>query len=218
MEKSLNSYPLWKRLLFSTAILESRPTKRIVYVAVMAALCMVSNCFFSFSFFDVQFSLTIFVSLLTGAILGPIFGFCASFIGDFVGYVYNNWGYMYMPWAGLSTATFSLLAGICFNVVISDKRWVLYVKMAILAVVSLLVCTVAISSTGFYFYNKAMGFTTAVVEYVSKTFGSGVSYWGYVAYRLIFKGQIINSLVNYALLFASVPLLNSIKPLKLHLR
>ena len=107
---------------------------------------------------------------------------------------------------------------ICFNVVISDKRWVLYVKMAILAVVSLLVCTVAISSTGFYFYNKAMGFTTAVVEYVSKTFGSGVSYWGYVAYRLIFKGQIINSLVNYALLFASVPLLNSIKPLKLHLR
>ena len=117
-----------------------------------------------------------------------------------------------------STATFALLSGVFVEFLPLRFTGGLQVRMALACVVSFLVCTILINSTGFYYYNNAMGFSTAVVEYVSKTFGSGVSYWGYVAYRLIFKGQIINSLVNYALLFASVPLLNSIRPLKLHLR
>lgn len=218
MEKSINVYPLWKRLLFSKTMLDARPTQRVVYIAVMAALCMIANCFFSFSFYDVQFSLTIFGSMITGAILGPIFGFAAAFIGDTVGYIYNSWGYVYMPWTGLATAMFAFLAGVCFSIVITDKKWVLFVKMAVLAIVSLIVCTIGISTTGLYFYYNATGFSTAAVEYISNTFGSDVSFWGYVAFRLIFKGQILNSLVNYALLFAAVPVLNSVKPLKLNLR
>ena len=52
-----------------------------------------------------------------------------------------------------------------------------------------------------------MGFSTAVVEYVSQKFGTGVTYFGYVAYRLIFKLQILNSLFNYILLFIALPIL-----------
>lgn len=44
-----------------------------------------------------------------------------------------------------------------------------------------------------------MGFSTKVIEFVDKKFGTGVTYWGYVIYRL-FGGQIWNCLLNYALL------------------
>ena len=94
----------------------------------------------------------------------------------------------------------------------------LYVKLALVCAVSLLVCTVGINSTGFYFYNRAMGFSDAVIDYVSERFGAEVGYFGYLAYRLFFKGQIYNNIANYALLFAVVPLLTAVRPLKIDLK
>ena len=85
--------------------------------------------------------------------------------------------------------------------------------MALACIVTFLVCTIAINSTGFYYYNEAMGFSTAVVDYATERFGGDVTYWVYVAYRLIGKGQIWNSLVNYALFFIALPVLMRIKQL-----
>ena len=45
-----------------------------------------------------------------------------------------------------------------------------------------------------------------------------MSYFGYVAYRLFFKGQIWNNVFNYALLFGIIPALNAVKPLKVDIR
>ena len=70
-----------KGLFFSKLIMNSSPTKKIAYVAVLTALCVVCNMFFEFKFADVQFSLTIAVSALAGVLLGSAFGFVACFIG-----------------------------------------------------------------------------------------------------------------------------------------
>ena len=87
----------------------------------------------------------------------------------------------------------------------------LLLKTIIVCVISLVVCTILINSTGFYLYNKAMGFSTAVLNYVNSHFGKDVSYFAYVAYRLIFKGQIFNNLFNYVLLFIVLPILKRFK-------
>lgn len=206
----------WKKIFFSELILSKSAGQRIAYVAVIAALSVVSNMFLEFKFFDVQFSITILISALAGIMLGPLSGFAACYIGDFAGYIYNSWGYIYMPWVGLSTGMLAFLGGLIMNIRLNFKDAV-YVKLAAICVLSFLVCTVGINSTGFYFYNRAMGFSTAVVDYVSERFGTGVSYFGYVAYRLFFKGQIWNNVFNYALLFALVPVLNAVKPLKINI-
>lgn len=206
-------FPFWQRLLFSEMLLEKTHAKRIAYVGLMTALCIVANMFLEIKFADVQFSLTILVSMLTGIIIGPLYGFCAVFLGDFIGFVYNSWGFLYMPWVGLSVAFMALFAGLIVNGFKFDFKGGIYLKLAVACLVALFVCSVGINSTGFYFYNKASGFSTAVIEYVESRFGTGVSFFGYCCYRLLFKGQIYNSLFNYALLFLAVPVLNAVKPL-----
>ena len=78
----------WKRLLFSKTMLEKNKSHKIAYIAIMAALCIVSNMF-EFKLADTQFSLTLAISALTGLIIGPLFGFVACFIGDLVGFFYH---------------------------------------------------------------------------------------------------------------------------------
>ena len=81
----------------------------------------------------------------------------------------------------------------------------------------LTVCTVAINTTGFYLYYQKIGFTEKAIEAISEKFGTGVTYWTYVGYRLLIGGQGWNCLANYALLFALIPLLNRIRPLNLNI-
>lgn len=206
-----SSAPAWKRLLFSTTMLEKSYAKRIAYIAVFTALLIVANMFVEFKFSDVQFSVTIYLSVMTGMFIGPLFGFAAVFLGDLVGFFYNSWGFMYMPWVGLSCAVMALISGLIMNGIPLKFRGASYVKLAVVCIFTFLVCTVGINSTGFYFYNRAMGFSEAVMNYITERFGGEVTYLGYCFYRLFFKGQIFNSLFNYALLFCTLPVLRSLK-------
>lgn len=205
----------WKRVLFSSTLAEKNESHKIAYIALMTALSVVVNMF-EFKFLDNQFSLTITVALLTGIIIGSIFGFTACVLGDFIGFLINP-NNMYMPWIGLSTGMFAFLAGAIFNGFPTTNKWIIRLKLFLICFLSFFICTIAINSTGFYFYNRAMGFSTAVLDYVAERFGGEVSFLGYLFYRLIFKGQIWNSLFNYALLFIAVPALSKVKPLGLNL-
>lgn len=196
-----------KRMFFSDIILRARPTGKLAYLAVMTAFTIVSNMFFEFRFFDVQYSLTITVSFVMGVLLGAIPGFAVCVLGDFIGYVFNSWGQLYMPWVGLSTGIMAFICGIIVNGVQIKCRMQLFIKLALACVLSLFICTIGINSTGFYFYNKAMGFSTAVMDYVAQRFGRGVDYVGYLFYRLFFKGQIFNNLANYAVIFLLIPIM-----------
>ena len=104
-----------KRMIFSDLLLTKSQGHRLAYMAVMAALSVVANMWLEFRLLDIQFSITIVVSALTGILLGPVSGFAVCYIGDLCGYFYNNWGQLYMPWVGLSTGMIALLAGLVFN-------------------------------------------------------------------------------------------------------
>lgn len=208
---------LWSRLLFASTIRRKNDAHKLAYIAIMTAFIVASNVA-EIKFLDNQFSFTIFIAMFSGGVLGSISGFFACLLGDFVGYLIHP-AYIYMPWVGLSTGMFAFISGAVLEThwgVMSD--WKLVLKLLISAILTFLVCTIAINSTGFYYYNKAMGFSDGVISYISNKFGGEkVSFWAYCFYRLIFKGQIFNSLANYILLLYLVPVLNKIKSLKLRI-
>ena len=191
----------WKRLLFSETLLCKNRSHKIAYVSVMTALVLVANMFFEFKLAETQFSLTLAVSGLTGIVLGPVFGFAACFLGDLVGFLYNSAGFAYYPWVGLSMGVAAVISGVIMGGIPSKKSWFLYFKLAMVCLLTFLICTVAINTTFFW-----------LLMHSKLNFGE------YLISRLFLKGQIWNSLLNAVVLFASVPLLKRIKPLKIRVQ
>lgn len=187
----------FKKLVLSELMEDATKTQKIAYIAIMTAFLVVCNMFFEFKFADTQFSLTIFFSALTGMIIGPLFGFVACFLGDLVGFLYNSGGFMYMPWIGLSMGMVALIAGFIMNGIDFKFKGSVYVKIAIVCIVTFLVCTIAINTTAFW------------IMYNNKK----VPYLAYLVTRLFVQGQIWNSLFNYVLLFLLYPLIVKIKNL-----
>ncbi len=189
---------VWERLLFSDALVNKTRSQKIAYIAVMTAFCVVTNMFFEFKLAETQFSLTLAVSILTGILIGPVFGFVACFLGDLVGFLYNSAGFAYLPWVGISMGLTALLAGGILTLWKGNGRgWFLFVKLGVVCLVTFLICTVAINTTAFWLlYSK-------------------VPYGTYLISRLFVQGQIWNSFFNYALVFFLLPVLNKIKALKI---
>lgn len=207
---------LLQRIFLSELLCEKSQAQKIAYVGVMTALCIAVNLF-EFKFADVQFSLTIFASVLTGILIGPAFGFVAVFLGDAIGFLGNPAGFMYMPWVGFSVAFMALIAGLVMKLPLKF-RGAGYVKLGLVCILALAVCSVGINTTGMYFYYTQVGFSKKSLNLLQEHFGGANTYFTYAIVRLLFLGQLWNNLFNYALLFAAVPLLNAAKPLKIHIR
>ena len=188
----------WKRLLFSPMLVEKNRSHKIAMIAVVTAFIVCANMF-EFKLAETQFSLTLAISALTGIIIGPLFGFAACFLGDLVGFLYNSAGFTYLPWIGISMGLTATISGLIINGLPSKKAWFLYVKLALVSVLTFAVCTVAINTTAFWLLYSKTSYTTYLVS------------------RLFVQGQIWNSLLNYALLFAITPVLGKIKPLKVRI-
>ena len=191
----------WERWLCSDTLVGKSKSCKIAYIAVMTAFSVVVNMFFEFKLAETQFSFTVLVSALTGIIIGPLFGFVACFLGDLVGFLYHSAGFAYMPWIGISLGVTAMLAGGIVNGIRSESRWFLYVKLALVCLLSLTICTVLINTTAFWIlYSKGK------VDYVT-----------YLISRLFVQGQIWNTLFNTAVLFAAAPALYRVKALQLRL-
>lgn len=202
-----------KRLLYSDLILDKSEAKQIAYIGVMTALCIATN-FLEWKFGDVQFSLTIFVSVLSGILIGPAFAAIACFLGDALGFLIHSGGFVYMPWIGISVAMMALISGLIIKIPFKFKHSV-YLKLAIICLLVLLICTVGINTTGMYLYYTKVGFSAATLSRLNEHFGGKINLLSYALMRLFLIGQIYNSIFNYVLLFLAVPILSSIKPLKL---
>lgn len=200
-----------KGLFVSKLMQNASVTKKLAYLGVTTALCVVCNMLLEFKMLDVQFSLTILVSVLLGVLLGSVYGFVSCVVGDLVGFLFNSGGTIFMPWVGLSTGMIAFIAGLIVNGFDFKIKGQIYIKLALVFLLTFIVCTVGINSTGFYFYNRAMGFSSAVMEYVEANFGGQTSFIAYLGYRLFFKGQIYNNVFNYALGFVFVPLVLRVK-------
>lgn len=182
-----------KEILFSKLLRQKNRNHKIAYAALVTALVVVANMFFEFKFMDVQFSLTIAVSALTGVLLGPLLGFVACFLGDLVGFLYNSGGFTYMPWIGLSMALTSAFAGLICNLFPSQKKWINIAKSVGVCLLSLCICTIGINTTAFWLL-------------YSPTTPYGV----YLAARLFAKGQIFNCLFNYLFVVVGTPVLEKL--------
>ena len=180
-----------KKVLLSDIMVGSSKTQRIAYVAIMSALCVVCNMFFEFKLADTQFSLTIFFSAMTGLIIGPLYGFVACFLGDLVGFLYNSGGFPYMPWIGLSMGMVALISGLVMNCFDFKSKLAIYIKILLVCILTLLICTIAINTTAFW------------IVYNTKK----VPFFAYLTTRLFVQGQIWNSVFNYVLLFVLYPLI-----------
>ncbi len=182
MEKKL------KRIVFSGIMEDLSATRMIAYIAIMTALLVVCNMFFEIRFAQTQYSLTLFFSIFAGMVIGPFFGFAACFLGDLVGFLYNPGPYSYMPWIGLALGTAAFISGFIMNGIKDKNAGTKYIKISIVCVSTFLLCTIGINTTAFWIL-----------------YGKGVPFFAYLVTRVFAMGQIINSIINYALLFICYP-------------
>lgn len=175
-----------KMLFFSPFILKATRARKIAYISMMVALSIVGNMFFEFKLGAVQYSFTTVISAIIGILIGPISGFVACFIGDGVGFIANPFG-AYTPWIGIATGLIAFISGATVHLIKNKKASTIYVKIAVVSVLTFLICSVGVNGTFLW-----------LVWY------SKMSYIDFLIYRYVGLGQLFVSVINYALLFALV--------------
>ncbi|MBQ8374132.1 MAG: ECF transporter S component [Clostridia bacterium] len=187
---------MWKNWLFSEAVLSLPRSKKVAYIAVVTAFTIVANTFFEAKFFGVQFSLTIFVSVLSGIILGSLPGFCACFLGDLLGFFLHPLG-EYSPFIGIATGLMAAIGALCAKLPLDFKGGA-QLKLFVASTVILVVCTAGITTV-----------------YLNLVWYKSMTYWECLATRLFIEGQIWNSVANTVLLVVAVPPLALVKQLRI---
>jgi predicted membrane protein len=199
MQENKKTNQSWKALLISKTLAKKSAGHKIAYIAVFVDLNVAVNAF-SLPLGFVQFSLTLFMASLTGILIGPIFGFAACFLGDALGYFIGGGAVGgFTPWIGVSMGVAAVLAALIVGGVPIKGKGGVYIKLAIVCLLTFIVCTYAIGTTAaYYLWNF-----------------KGLNYSAFVVARL--SVQIWNNIGNSILLFICVPILNRIKPLKIHI-
>ena len=193
----LREFFMYKRWFFSDTVLSLSRSKQLAYIGVVTAFTVVANTFFEFKLADVQFSLTILFSALSGLILGAAPGFLACFLGDLFGFLLHPFG-AYSPWVGISTGLIAVIAYLIVTFLPLRFRGGLQVRLFLVALLTFAVCTVGINTTFFYL-----------------VYAKNVSFGTYLLTRLFVQGQIWNSVFNAVLMILAVPAVVKVKQLKL---
>ncbi len=194
MEKTNRKF----KIIFSDALYQMSQSAKIAYMAVVAALSVIIIMSTRIPITQTfQISLKILVSILCGILLGGGAGFFVCMLADFLSVLTTSGLGAYSPWVGLSSGILALFAGIMMNNFKDGKKLTFYLKCTIICLFSFFVCTIGINTTFFYII-----------------YGIQTTYFEYVILRIFINGQIWNSLANYALLFACLPILSEVKPLK----
>lgn len=208
--------PIWQRVLFPPILLEKSVAQKIAYIGVVTALCIAVNTF-EIKFLTVQYSFTLFMSVLAGILIGPLMGAAAVLLGDGVGYMLSGMGYPYYWWVALSVAVMAIIAGLIMYLPFR-MRGSIYLKLALIVLLTFLICSVGINTTGMYYLGLPLYTDKQVLNAALQYFGGTLNFGTYFVIRFFILMQILNSAVNYALLFAVVPLLKAVKPLGLDIR
>lgn len=208
--------PIWQRVLFPPILLEKSVAQKIAYIGVVTALCIAVNTF-EIKFLTVQYSFTLFMSVLAGILIGPLMGAAAVLLGDGVGYMLSGMGYPYYWWVALSVAVMAIIAGLIMYLPFR-MRGSIYLKLALIVLLTFLICSVGINTTGMYYLGLPLYTDKQVLNAALHYFGGTLNFGTYFVIRFFILMQILNSAVNYALLFAVVPLLKAVKPLGLDIR
>ena len=161
----------------------------IAITAMFTALLVIANAFITIAASDfLQFSIVLAISFFAGIMLGAPLGLVAGFLGDLLGHFIAPKG-AYNPIIGLSTALYCFIPGLIYGIIKATKGKPSTVGFIIFAACSFLIsyalCTVALTSLGFWVYYNA---------YSVRNYGS---FMGLVGFRALW--QLPNTLANLAL-------------------
>ncbi len=193
MQKQPAKENQWKKILFSDTVLRLPLSKKITYIALMTAFTVIANTFFELKFFSVQFSVTIFVSVLAGIFLGSAFGFTACFLGDLIGFLLHPFG-AYLPWIGISTGLMAVFGALLYGRIPWENKTGKILKLLFVNLAIFVFCTAGITSIT-----------------LNKVWFSSLTYPQYLIQRLFVEGQIWNTLLNALLLFVLLPIVERVK-------
>ena len=133
--------------LFPESFKKMPPSHKIAYIAVMSALAVIANIFdINLGGGAAKLSFVSTVLIMAGAIFGPLIGFVIGFMGDAIEFLIAPSG-IYSPFIGISNGTIALIAGFVFIIFAKQN---LIIKVLISSVLTYIICTIAISSTGLY--------------------------------------------------------------------
>ncbi len=118
-------------------------TQKVVYTAMMTALCLLSNYFTIQVSQLLQISLLLTAGFISGYVLGSGLGFASAFLGDLICGIIRPLG-AYSPIIGLASGLMGFVPGLIFERIrIND-----YVKTAISVVTVFVVSSVLVNTIG----------------------------------------------------------------------
>lgn len=199
-------------MFFSPFLKSLSPAAKVAYLGIFTALSVLVNVF-SVPLGDLQLSFTFTICFLAGTLFGGVGGLTVGAVGDLLGVLIQ--GYAPLWFVTLNTACIGFISGMVMNIRLPFKG-AAYVKALIAFLLCFAVCTCGINAYGFYhLYGTGAAFT----GWVETNFPNVTKpYFLYIAYRLVVKGQLAVSLVNYGLSIVLISTLNAVKPLKVCIR
>ena len=121
-------------------------TQKLVYTAMLTALCTILNCFITFypqNYIAISFNSTI--CFVAGLLLGYKRGFCVGFLGDLIGAIIFPQG-VYNPLIGLASGLFGFIPGLLFDKFRINK----YLLTVISSIITLILCTCFLNTFGLW--------------------------------------------------------------------
>ncbi|MBE7086871.1 MAG: folate family ECF transporter S component [Clostridiales bacterium] len=119
-------------------------TQKLVYTAILSALCFMAN-YFTIKVSDLwQISLVSCVGFIAGYLLGGGYGFAAAFIGDLICGIVAPFG-AYNPIIGMGTGLFGFVPGVIFSHFRNGNK---YVKVIISFAICFLLNSFVVNTLG----------------------------------------------------------------------
>ena len=178
--------------------------RKIAFIGVFTALSIVVNMFSIDVSPSLKISFNYFLCFFCGVIFGPVIGFVICFIGDLLAFLLPLGGGIYWLPTGVCSGLLAFIPGLVFTAIRFKFRGGVYVKTTIAVILMYLFITCGLGALSNYLYVK-------YVVYAGKEYTK--VFWAYLGGKILFS--TIVSLVNYALVFGSIPILNAIKSLDL---
>lgn len=190
-----------KNILFKETFSSMSTAKSLALVGVFTALSVVANVFSIDVSPSLKISFLYFFGFFCGAIFGPLVAFAICFLGDLLAFlipVFSS-GIYWLP-TGICSGLLGFIPGLVFTTLKFKFRGGVFVKTAISVLATYVLVTLLAGALSNYYYVKFVVF--AGREY-QKTFIA------YLGAKILFSSIV--SALNYALIFATIPVFNSIK-------
>lgn len=204
MEKSRHTAHTAAGVFFSRLFLSSSSGTKIALIAMFTALAVLANALSIDISPSQKITFTYLVAFFAGTFFGGGAGFIIMFLGDLIGFLINSGGGVFWFPTSICTGLLALIPGVIMNVVKFRFKGGVMLKAVIAALITYAAITCCLSALANYAYVK-------YVVYAGREYDKLFS--AYLVGKIAFSSVV--AWINYALCFALIPIINSVKGLKL---